>query len=883
MTELCGCCETDTPGTPLRVENRPGLSALAYRIGTYGAFRDAMLQQIAAVPELAALATRQSDDYAITLLELWAAVADVLTFYQERYANEAYLRTATQRESVGRLARLLDYALRSGTAATAWLAFTLDAGKALALPVGLGVQSTPEQNQTPQTFETLEPLDADYRFNRLDILPAPVAINPLAAGRSGATLNRTQGPALASARRIGDSVVLFNNGATTPTEIKKIAALSVTGDRVWLEWEDPIQGASWNAGTQAVAFARTFRLFGQNAPPSVTLPTVIGGVTSKIKWDFATLAAGDFRYPQGAAANTSVIAFDTHVDRLEAGRSLLVDDLNGVKTQVTIVSVEQAAETLNTTINGASRTAFADTVTRVTVTPAVPALSDRRRALIYELVGDPITFWDQAYPDALTDVTVYLSGRKINDADGEGVEVGRAIERGAFKPGVILRPKEFAPGRAVLLSDGDTVPILARIHAAPTITTPDASGFCHFVLPLESDSTLALQTATAALFGNVAFAGHGETVRPETVGNGDGHTKFRQFALKKTPLTRTPDASGLKSSLTLTVNGVRWTEVPGLYGQPPTAQVYATRLQDDGTTTLQFGDGVTGAIPPAGRGNLIATYRVGLGRAGRLPADRLTTLLDRPTGLKTATNPLPAQGGADPEARDDARQNAPRTVRTFGRAVSLRDFEDLIKESGEVAKARATWVWDGYARAIHLTLAGQDGGTFDDTSLRRLGAALQKARDPNHRLRLANYVPVAIRLDALLRVDAAYSQANTVKAARDAVTAFFAFDGRELGEAVHLSDLYRSLQEVPGVVSVDINLLNFKRPTGLTDPQFLAYLQARGVTFQGGVPEPVQGHLRIYPALPDPARPGVVLPAELAWLETPAQDATLTAEGGITA
>src|SRR5713226_7736232 len=111
MIQPCGCCEPAAPSTPLRVENRPGLSAIAYRIGTYASFREAMLEQIARTPELAGLQTRQSDDYAITLLELWAAVADVLTFYQERYASEAFLRTATLRESVGRLARLIDYSL----------------------------------------------------------------------------------------------------------------------------------------------------------------------------------------------------------------------------------------------------------------------------------------------------------------------------------------------------------------------------------------------------------------------------------------------------------------------------------------------------------------------------------------------------------------------------------------------------------------------------------------------------------------------------------------------------------------------------------------------------------------------------------------------------
>ena len=53
---------------------------------------------------LSALTTRESDDPAIALLDAWAVAGDVLTFYQERIANEGYLRTATERRSIRELA-----------------------------------------------------------------------------------------------------------------------------------------------------------------------------------------------------------------------------------------------------------------------------------------------------------------------------------------------------------------------------------------------------------------------------------------------------------------------------------------------------------------------------------------------------------------------------------------------------------------------------------------------------------------------------------------------------------------------------------------------------------------------------------------------------------
>jgi len=180
--DTCGCCQPPAKPTPVTIYNRPGLSALAYRVGTFAAFRQAMLQAIAGMPELAGLRTRQREDYAITLLELWAIIGDILTFYQERLANEAFLRTARLRESVLRLTRLLDYHLRPGVAATAYLAFTLEKEQQMQIPVGLRVQSVPGPEEQPQKYETLEHITADARLNRLRILPAPVGVNPLAPG-----------------------------------------------------------------------------------------------------------------------------------------------------------------------------------------------------------------------------------------------------------------------------------------------------------------------------------------------------------------------------------------------------------------------------------------------------------------------------------------------------------------------------------------------------------------------------------------------------------------------------------------------------------------------------------------------------------------------------
>jgi len=172
----CGCGDLALTG-PQPIANRPGLPALAYRVGTHASFLQAMIDRLSSAdfPALAALTTRDPADPSIALLDSWALVADVLTFYQERIANEGYLRTATERRSILELARLIGYRLRPGVAASVFLAYTLDEDRSKTppaptetlIPAGSRSQSVPGPGQKPQPFETSADLDARSAWNLL--------------------------------------------------------------------------------------------------------------------------------------------------------------------------------------------------------------------------------------------------------------------------------------------------------------------------------------------------------------------------------------------------------------------------------------------------------------------------------------------------------------------------------------------------------------------------------------------------------------------------------------------------------------------------------------------------------------------------------------------
>src|SRR5262249_6292884 len=122
----CGCCQGVRVLTPAGGTNAPGLSAPAYRLGTHGTVQETMLAAIPGAPALTGLSTRDDDGPVISIADAWSAVLDVLTFYQERVANEGFLRTATERRSLLELAAAIGYRLNPGVAASTFLAFTLE-------------------------------------------------------------------------------------------------------------------------------------------------------------------------------------------------------------------------------------------------------------------------------------------------------------------------------------------------------------------------------------------------------------------------------------------------------------------------------------------------------------------------------------------------------------------------------------------------------------------------------------------------------------------------------------------------------------------------------------------------------------------------------------
>uniref|UniRef100_UPI003569FA5A putative baseplate assembly protein n=1 Tax=Neptunomonas sp. TaxID=1971898 RepID=UPI003569FA5A len=330
-------------------------------------------------------------------------------------------------------------------------------------------------------------------------------------------------------------------------------------------------------------------------------------------------------------------------------------------------------------------------------------------------------------------------------------------------------------------------------------------------LKLTASTQQCYERISARINANVVPATQGETVANTILGSGNGSAINQHFTLTQTPLTfvsaNTP--TGRTSTLQVRVDDVLWSEVPMLHGAESDARVYEINQDDTAHTTLQFGDGIEGARLPSGESNLRVSYRKGIGLAGNVDAGTLTTLLSRPLGVSEAVNPVAATGGEDAEPLSRARDNAPLTVLTLDRVVSVEDYANFARAFAGVDKAHALWVPAGPARGMFLSIAGVDGAMVPETSetFKNLLGALQTYGDPQIPLRMTNYIDTRFRCRLSIKVQDDYEIETVIDNVGAAIRSHFGFAQRRFGQTVSADEVVAVAQAVHGIVGVHITRL----------------------------------------------------------------------------
>ncbi len=863
--------------------NRPGQPALEYRPGTHATFLSRMLAELskgagAGGPSLAGLTTRAPDDFAIALLDAWAAVADVLTFYQERIVNEGFLRTATERRSVLELARAIGYELGPGVAASALLAFTTeetaDAPDVVTVPRGTRVQSIPSAGEPQQTFETADQLEARPEWNTL----RPRLTRPQTLAIDDGTLvlvdpdgERTQTRQLylagtATNLKGGDFllVALPSDGADAPDSalaalpfpIRRAIAEPALGrtrvdlgavaprppfkpprlplgsfdrrplpfradtiaanvlDRTWRErdlsaflainrWsaKDLLKHVASRPTSRPLrpeqgvfAFRSRVGFFGHNAPRWETLPSSAntrGG-------------AADDPFPQGwDGQRARTIWTDSQGRGYRTNEATSAD----VYLERGMPEVEEGSWALFTATTPAGPLRQAYRVEEVSEASLVDyGISGKVTGLrLRDPDGDDPPEKPEAFRVRAT--TAYVQSGRLALSE---LPIDEPIEQGTTSLTLDRMVLGLQVGQQIVVS-GELVEAAGAVrHEVVSLSDVDHVGG-YTTLHFDRGLADSYVRESVTLRANTVPATHGETI-DEVLGSGDSARPGQRFRLRKPPLTYVPaaTASGAASTLQVRVDDVLWQEVPSLHGQGADSQSYMVRFDDDGNATVVFGDGQHGARLPTGQENVTATYRSGTGPAGEVRAGGLTLLPTRPPGVREVTNSRAADGAAPPERLESARSNAPLSVRTLGRAVSLRDFAELAGRFAGVGKAHAVALWDGKTRLVHVTVAGIGGGEIDPDSdlVRNLRRALVDVGDGSQTVRVDGHQPGLFHLAAKVLVDPRHRAGTVLGAVERALQAAFSFETRRFGQPVTAAEVITVIQRVPGVVATDLDLLH---------------------------------------------------------------------------
>ena len=814
------CCD---PRTASPLETLPaGLSSLPRQLRGFAEVRRDLLRALGADPAALAGWQPSGDDFGLMWLEMWAYISDVLGFYDERTANETYIRTAVRRPSLRRIVELLGYTPSSGIAATATVAALADGAVAVTLPPATGFRSSAFAAEPPQVFETtaewtIHPLKNQWKvitFKRRPTVEAAPDVTD-----SGAATDQKKGSP--------------SSGPNVRNLLFETAGFGLAANELVLF--DSRQAGVANPANPPVTLVTATASFEGKDSLTYIRATLEPAITIPADTDLSTLRA---RRPTQTAAptiNEPVIDVKTTalpVENVSGGTRAFFDQLpSGFRRSDPIIvarnlgsaEAEYAFATISSVRVGAVK------VTSIPPqTVAIPQ-PDPDPDLVMTIPSPTVAATELTLQPALAasfvenaEELTFLydfvdGGQPTNSGKTEVSAADLTAAEGIPLDGIVAPPPQaIATAAAEGLSQTSNVTGVLEQEflisdaakngvAADGRITFTSDGRASFqALVIEQLLTTGLQLPLT-IYGNVVAATRGESVVGEVLGNGDARIANQRFKLRKKPLTYLPltspgGSATPVSTLQIWVDGVLWNQVVTFFGSGPDDTVYTARHDDDQNTFVTFGDGVRGARLPSGVRNVVANYRFGAGAAAP-PAGTITQLAGSVKGLRSVRSPVAAGPGKDPDQPEELRTNAPRTALLFGRVVSAVDFEALARQQAGVIQARAEWLWipaQMQAGVVVLYIGEADSAAIQET--------LRSQSDPTIPIEVTKAQPIPTTVSIGVEVDERYVKETVAAAVLAYLTApgtgVLSLEQARIGGMFWPSVLYEAVSQVDGVIAV---------------------------------------------------------------------------------
>ncbi len=888
MTDDCRNDCLDPLHFPVDIFNRPALPHIRYRVGSYAEIREALLRNLDKTPGLSQWTHRGADDPGIALLEGAAILGDILTFYQELYANEAFLRTAQWRESISDLVRLLGYRLSPGLSGNATFAFEIKGSEAVTVPVDFPLKAEVAGLSKPADFETTEQIIAypwlssfnlyrrlftpniEKQTNEFYIFSPDQFLTPIDLKPNDRLLIAEADNPSAPTRLTNPEIVIIDS-------VRELAGRKIYKIKGNLKRGGSIFNLS------AFKLGRSFRHFGNNGPQKVTKQPA--QVTSKAETSGTTTTVTSDTIPQlnhsfyrrldqttsstdGPYTNSlgvsNLIKFcepslsqyefplDSDVKDLAAGTLLVftlplfkAGSLNFVEATLmrSISSVRSATQTYGL-VTGNTTIVTINNQMNLTINGTSYYDTDVRQMVIEEVVS-PVMEIRAAYKET-TDAT----GNKLYFFGTESQALN-------------------LNDRRLYLVKPDNDPMLATVTDVELLSPDVADRPLLRRIDLDREVTLAdfpNDKPLVTVYGNLVDATQGKTEASAPLGNGDSRLVFQTFKLSKGPLTylisktETPPEV---PELEIYVNDRLWKRVPSFFGRDADEEIYIVREDAENNSWVQFGDGITGARLPSGVKNVVAKYRTGTGAFGELKPKTKVQAGKKLDDLDKIQMPDVAAGGSEPEDGENARDAAPGKIQSLDRLVSLQDFESEALAISGVTKAAASWALVDNNPEVVITVLMDTGRENEIEVVGQTLAAYNKSRGPNRfpitpHKGLRRYVVV----HATFGFDSTYLEENLkaeiqkalgvnsgVPNAKDDQSGLFSLRQRRFGQREYATSIAGRIQQVKGVTWAEVTRFSslgvLEDPTTFVPPSTPVLVKKRVSCHPQRVLSLYSGHLEL--------------------------------------
>lgn len=782
-------CICDEFQFPPDLEIVSGLARLRRQLGTFAEFRRAMLHAVS-VRNTAALEThplwslrylieadraglrksldaigrwrgRHPEDFGIMLLEMWAYVCDVTSFYDEVFADESYVRTAVRRDSLSGLVSPLGYIPRPAVAALADLAAFADGRQAVTLPVGTAFRSGAFAGNPPEIFELGTETKIHPFLNQWTILP----IRRPTFGAAGAYRDTFLCEDGSVSVKEGDLVLLKVGSAGHAAHVKAIAKQQGVDHLTYSAVT--LSNSVWVPGGTPVSSVRLLKAASKSSLWTRTSPS------------YGSTFSG-FSVPIG-----SWFQLDSISPSFRTNEDVIVEDKGSFRAS-TIATVETAT----ITIQDASTSEVKDKGGTVIAKIPIPAIT----AQTTQITIPAVLFTVFSFSDDSAEIAIHHSFVSAGRITIEGLPlIDRTDPLNVRTP--VDMPRDASTPGTFELEDVNGL----------GVKRPGSLNFATGQFSVQGDPWPAELATPVQLYGNIVSTSRGETVNGEILGAGDSALANQSFTLKKSPLTYLPSPSentpsGLTSTLKIYVDGVQWTEAASFYGHSLFDEIYIVRQNSKSESVVTFGDGSLGRRLNTGA-VVTAYYRFG-GGAATPPSGSITQIAKPVKGLKGVRSPVAPYGGADAEPAGSLQKYAPRSALLLGRAVSLPDLEAAAASYTGVRAVAAEWRWSTTLQVPAAHIFYLADGDLTELLLNKLKGLTQ----PDTPIQVERALATSATLSITMAIDPRRFESDVVNAARlalmDVDTGLLPPERLGIGQPLFRSVLFDFLQKVPGVVSV---------------------------------------------------------------------------------